>query len=153
MVQQFFRDLTEITGIEAVIIYDNQNNVMDSWSIPKYNPAIFSEVGHTYLHAFGLLEYLQYNFDELAIPFDRGLVFAKTHPRFYVVVLAKATVELSLIRLAVNVAMRDLVKDKKMKKKLKKLSPSKFYQIKSVTLDDVEKIMLENILEEKDVAK
>lgn len=153
MIQQFFKNIVDIQGVEAVVLYDNQNSVIDSWAIPKYNPAIFTEVGETYLHAFGMTEYLKYEVNELTIPFERGLVYARSHPRFYLVIIAKTAVEVPLLRMAANVSLYDFVNDRKMKKKLKKLPEAKFFQIKSVTLDDVEKIMLENILEERESAK
>jgi len=87
------------------------------------------------------------------VPFDKGLLYARTHPKFYMVVLAKLSVEVPLVRLAMNVCLKEFEEDRKVKKLLKKLSDNKFFQIKSITLDDTEKIMLENILEESNGAK
>lgn len=152
MVLPFFKDLTEIAGVEAVVLFDNQNNIIDSWTIPKYNPTVFSEIGETFLHVFGLIEYLSYDMGEIVIPFDRGLVYTRTQPEFYLIVIARLSVDVPLMRLAVNVALEDFRNNRKVRKMLKKLGGQKFYQIKSITLDDVEKIMLENILEDNNAS-
>ena len=150
MIEQYFKNLIEIAGIEAVVIFDNQNNILDSWTLPKYNLTVFTELGETFLHVFGLIEHLRYEPTEIVVPFDRGLVFGKTEEKFYVIVIARVSVEVPLIRLAVNVETEDFKQARKVRKMLKKLPDQKFYQIKSITLDDVEKIMLENILEDND---
>ena len=152
MVLPFFKDLTEIAGVEAVVLFDNQNNIIDSWTIPKYNPTVFSEIGETFLHVFGLIEYLSYDMEEIVIPFDRGLVYTRTQPEFYLLVIARLSVDVPLVRLAVNVAMEAFRSNRKVRKMLKKLGGQKFYQIKSITLDNVEKIMLENILEDNNAS-
>ena len=104
MINHFFSDLTGIGGVEAVVLFDNKNQVIDSWAEPKYNPAIFTEFGETFLHILGLIEYLKYEISDIAVPFDRGLVFAYTHPRFYLVVLGSLKSDISHIRLTANVA-------------------------------------------------
>ncbi|MCK6620742.1 MAG: hypothetical protein HUU32_07310 [Calditrichaceae bacterium] len=153
MIAEFFKDVTEISGVDAIVLFNNQNGVIESWSGSKYNPGVFTEMGESLLHIFGLLEYLKYDMNELVVPFDKGLLYARTHPKFYMVVLAKLSVEVPLVRLAMNVCLKEFEEDRKVKKLLKKLSDNKFFQIKSITLDDTEKIMLENILEESNGAK
>lgn len=153
MIVEFFKDVTEISGVDAIVLFNNQNKVIESWSGSKYNPGVFTEMGESLLHIFGLLEYLKYDMNELVVPFDKGLLYARTHPKFYMVVLAKLSVEVPLVRLAMNVCLKEFEEDRKVKKLLKKLSDNKFFQIKSITLDDTEKIMLENILEESNGAK
>ncbi|RMI02427.1 MAG: hypothetical protein D6681_10440 [Calditrichaeota bacterium] len=148
MIAEFFKDLTEIPGIEAVILFDNQNNVIDSWAVSKYNPTMFPDIGQTFLHTFGVMEHLNYDLNEIAMPHDRGILYARCHPKFYLVVISRLSVELSLIRLAVDVCLAEFLENRKVKKTLKKMSARKFFQIKTATLDDVERIMLENILEE-----
>lgn len=153
MVEQFFKEVTEIPEVEAVVVFDNKQNMIGSWSTTRYNPSIFSEIGESFLHIFGTLEHLRYDLNEVVVPFDKGLLYARTHPKFYLVVLSKQTVEVPLIRLAVNVCLGELEENRKAKKTFKKLSDKKFYQIKSITLDDNEKILLEKMLEESDGAK
>lgn len=153
MIVEFFKDVTEIPGVDTIVLYNNQNGVIESWSSSKYNTGVFNEMGEALLHIFGLLEYLKYDMNELAIPFDKGLLYARNHPKFYIVVLARLSVEIPLVRLAMNVCLKEFEEDRKVKKLLKKLSDNKFFQIKSITLDDTEKIMLENILEESNGAK
>ena len=148
MIKTYFTDVKDLKDVEAIIVFDNQHKVLDSWTIPKYNPTIFNEVGESFLHIFGLMEHLKYEMQEVVLPFDRGIIFAVSQPEFYMVVVAGLEVEASLIRLAVDVNMKDFLENKKAKKLLKKLSNKKFYQIKSITLDDVEKIMFESILED-----
>jgi hypothetical protein len=153
MVKQFFKALTEIEGVEAVILFNNQNNIIGSWATSRYNPTIFNEMGESFLHIFGMLEYMKYDLNEVVVPFDKGLVYARTHPKFYIVALAKLLVEVPHVRLAMNVCLKEFVSNRKVKKTIKKLSDKKFYQIKSITLDDLEKVMLEKMLEEGDGAQ
>lgn len=150
MIEQHFKDVTELKGIEAVVLFDNQNRILDSWASPKHNAAVLAEVGETFLHSFGLIEYLNYDMYELVLPHDKGIIYARTHQKFFIVVMARLSVDAALIRLALDVCLKEFQENRKIKKVLKKLSDKKFYQIKSITLDDVEKIMLENILEDND---
>jgi len=149
MIREAFSDLIAINGIEAVVIYDNRNQIIDSWNTPKYNPAVFVETGETFQHIFGLLEHLRYDMDELVLPFDRGLVFVRSHARFYVTVIARLSVEIAHIRLAMNVAVHDVDTQKKWRRTLRKLPDQKYSNINSARLDEVEKIMLENMREGK----
>jgi hypothetical protein len=153
MVEQFFKDVTDIEGVEAVILFSNQNSIISSWATARYNPTIYAEMGESYLHIFGMLEYMKYDLNEIVVPFDKGLVYARTHSKFYVVVLARLSADVSLIRLAMNVCLKEFEDNRKAKKIIKKLSDKKFYQIKSITLDEKEKIMLEKMLEEGDGAQ
>lgn len=153
MIQEFFKDVTEIAGVDAIVLFNNQNGVIASWNGSKYTAGVYSEVGEALLHIFGLLEYLKYDMNELVVPFDKGLLYARTHPKFYVMVLARLSVEVPLVRLAMNICLKEFEEDRKVKKLLKKLSDNKFFQIKSITLDDTEKIMLDNILEESNGAR
>ncbi|RMF60312.1 MAG: hypothetical protein D6748_04380 [Calditrichaeota bacterium] len=148
MIQTYFRDLTELKGVEAVILYDNHYRILDSWRIAQFNANVFTEMGEAFLHIFGLTEFLQANMNEICIPYDKGIIYARNHSRFFIVVIAKLSIEIPLLRLTMNVCMRELEADRKGRKWLKKLPTEKFYQIKTSALDDVEKIMLENILEE-----
>ena len=153
MVEQFFKEVTEVSGVEAVVLFDNGQNLIGSWSTTRYNPSIFTEMGESFLHIFGMLEYLQYDLNEVVVPFDKGLLYARTHPKFYLVVLSRPGIEVPLIRLAVNVCLGELEENRKAKKAFKKLTDKKFYQIKSITLDDNEKILLEKMLEDNDGAQ
>ena len=150
MMRKFFADVSALEGVEAVVLFDNQNRVMDSWMTPRYNAGIFGEVGETFQHIFGLMEHLEAGVEELVVPFDRGQVYARGHARFVLVVIARLQVEVSLIRLATEVCLQRFLEDRKTQRQLKKLPEKKFYEIKSIRLDDVEKIMLETILEDRD---
>ncbi|MGH1363035.1 MAG: hypothetical protein ACRBF0_05720 [Calditrichia bacterium] len=149
MITDAFSELIAINGIEAVVVYDNRNQIIDSWNTPKYNPSVFVETGETFQHIFGLLEYLRYDMDELVLPFDRGLVFVRSHSRLYVTVIARLSVEIAHIRMAMNVAIHDIDNGKKWRRTLRKLPEQKFTNINSARLDEVEKIMLENMREGK----
>ncbi|GEM_PF-3552810 len=148
MIESFFKDLTEINGVEAIIVFDNHKRILDSWRVTQFNPTIFSEMGETFLHIFGMMEFLQSDIHEISVPYDKGIIYARTLPRFYLVIIAKLSVEIPLIRLTANVCLKDAEEHRKYRKMIKKLPDKKFYQIKTTALDDVEKIMLENILEE-----
>ena len=148
MILEFFEDLVDIPGIETVLIFDNRNRLIDSWSNSRYNPKIFNDLGETFWHIWGLIEYLNYNMDEIAVPFEKGILFAKTREKLYVTVISKASVEIPLIRLAVHVGLTEIERNRKGKKMLKRLPDKKFHKIRANSLDDVEKIMLENILED-----
>lgn len=153
MIEQFFKDITDIEGVEAVILFNNKNNIIGSWATARYNPTVYAEMGESFLHIFGMVEYMKYDLNEIVVPFDKGLVYARTHPKFYIVVLARLAVEISHVRLAMNVCLKEFEDSRKAKKIIKKLSDKKFYQIKSITLDETEKLILEKMLEEGDGAQ
>jgi len=44
MVQQYFKDVIDIDAVEAVVLFDNQNNIIGSSATTKYNPTVFSEM-------------------------------------------------------------------------------------------------------------
>ena len=114
MIQLYFKDLIDINGIESVGIFDNHNHIMDSWVPPsKQNIAVLSEIGETYLHVFGLLEYLKSDMFELVLPYDKGIIYARTRPRYFIIVMAKLSIDAALIRLALNVAIKEFEENRK----------------------------------------
>ena len=149
MIQSFFQSVIDIEGVEAFALFDNQNTVLDAWSIPDYHDKIFSEAGEGLMHIYGLMEHLSTDINEFVMPFDRGVIFARNHEKFSMAVFARARTDVAHIRLAINVCEHEFLSNRKNIKMIKKLPERKFYQIKTITLDDVEKIMLENILEER----
>ncbi len=153
MIRTNFKDLLEIPGIESVMLVDHHNNLIDTWAAPSSNPAIFKEVAETYLHIFTLMEHLHYQVDEICMPFDRGIVFARSHPRYNLIIIGKSSLQIPLLRIFCDVCQKDMDEHRKSKKALKKLPEKQLTRIDSRALDDVEKIMLENILEEHNRAR
>lgn len=152
MIEKFFRELTRLEGIEAIIVYNNQNRIIDSWQASADRLGILTDVGETFLHVFGLLEYLHRpDLGEFCVAHADGVMIARSHPRFYLVIMGGPTLQPALVHLALEVCVGELASNRKARKILKKLPEHKFYQIKTITLDDIEKRMLENILEAANV--
>ncbi|NIU00654.1 MAG: hypothetical protein GWN01_06860, partial [Nitrosopumilaceae archaeon] len=132
MINEFFNELVELADVEAVVLFDNEGKIIGSGNNPNYSATTFSELGEAFLHIFGVKEYLDYDIDELAVPFDKGIFYVRNHSKFFLVVIAKPDIELSLIRMMVNVCIKEFLDSRKVKKSLKKMWREKFYQIKSV---------------------
>lgn len=145
MIANYLKDLTEISGVEAVIVFDNQGNIFDIWHHPEFNVKVLSELSISLLHVLGLAEELQYPVEEIVVPFDKGLIFVKNHAQFFLTVISKISVEISLIRLLLNVKFYELKNDKKARKMIKKLAGAKFSSVKFEQLDDLEKSIFKKL--------
>lgn len=150
MLKSLFAEVLEVPGVEAAVLYDNENQVLDSYLTDKLKQPIFGDIGETFLHILGLFEYLEYDFEEIVMPFGKGTVFVRSGDRYYLAIVARPTVDIAYLRLAVEVCRRDFENDRKARKKMKKWAGSKLQQIRTEALDDVEKIMLETIVEDHD---
>jgi hypothetical protein len=150
VIEKFFKNLSEIVGIEAIALLDNNNHIIDTWIESKYDTSIFTEIGLSYLQIFSIQENRNFDINEIVLLFDKGLLFVRNHQKFVMIVIANPNIDISLIRLAINVGIFELGEARKIQKQLKKFPADKSHSINELELDDAEHLMIEKIAENKD---
>lgn len=147
MVEKYFQHLYEIKGIEAFALLDNNKQIIYHWIHSKYDSPIFSEIGESYIRIFALAQAHGIDMDEVVTLFDRGTVFVRNHERFFLVIIGNPHVDISHIRLAVNVSLFEIDESKRIQKMLRKLPPQKPDRFDISQLDDAERVLINRILE------
>lgn len=116
MITEYLNDLTKVDGIDGIAIYDKNNRVLDSWCVPHFNTKIFNDIGINYLQIFAAVYGAGKEAHEVGVAYEKGQIYARIFPNFFLVVISKVKVEISLIRLIVNVGVSDLIGSKKIQK-------------------------------------
>lgn len=150
MINEYFQELLDVPGVEIVALFDNQNRVMDSLWLSRFNPKIFHEIGRNFLQIFGMREKMNINVEEITIPFEHGVIYARSRPKYLVFVYGKSEANIPHLRMALNVCLSDFEESRKIKKMLKKLPEGKVINLHKGMMDDVENFIFESILENKD---
>jgi len=151
MLREFFQDIIDIQEVEAIVLSDNQNNNFDLWSLPNFPAIKMYEITEMYLQIFSVYEQLMHSIDEIIFPYEKGIVYVKNQSSFFLIIFASRRADTSLLRLTVENNLYDLHNSKRGKKLLKKSPQSKYQYFSSMELDDAEKIMIQNVFENKDV--
>ncbi|NOX37672.1 MAG: hypothetical protein GXO78_09065 [Calditrichaeota bacterium] len=138
MIETYFPELTRLPGVEAVVLFDNQKKVRDQWTIPQFNTTIIPELAESYIQIFGVSDRLKEATQEVVVPFERGILFARNLEKFVIVIVARLSVEISLLRLILEVRVPDFLEDRKIAKMGKRIPASKFDQINEFSLDEKE---------------
>jgi hypothetical protein len=149
VIEKYFRNLNRIDGIEAFVLMDDSNRIIGRWINSKYDTSIFTEIGKSYLQIFGIEESLNFDIDEIVILFERGLIFVRNHLKFFLIIIANPHTDISYIRLAVNVSIFELEESRKGQKLFKKLPLEKPRSFRKSELDDVERLMIKKITENR----
>lgn len=150
MIDKYFQWLYEIEGVDAFALMDNMNRIVDGWANSKYDSSIFTEIGDSYLQIFSINGESGFGVDETVVTFNRGLIFARDYSRFLLLIIASPHVDVSYLRLAVDVSIAELEESKKIQKILKKLPPERQSTFKDSQLDDSESSMINRIMENRD---
>ncbi len=145
MIKEFLRDLTVIESIEAVAVYANDNTILDSWTRPNFQNKVLEELCLHYLQLFSLLETDIRNYREIATSHDRGYIYARALPDVLLVVISRIPVEISLLRLIINVKIPELLSSRSFQKKIKKVSSDNYNFLDKQFLDDSEKEYLKKL--------
>ena len=152
MIEKFFKNLCEVNGIEAIALLNNSNKIIDTWIGSKYDTSIFTEIGLSYLQIFAMQDDRNFDVNEIVLLFDKGIIFVRNYQKFFMIIIANPNVDISHIRLAINVGTFELNESRKIQKQLKKFSSDKSHSLNELELDDVERLMIEKIAENKDAS-
>lgn len=143
--ENYFRDLIRIPGLEAVLVFSNAKKILYQWTVPQFNLAILQELMESYVQIFGVGEKFGFSFPEMVIPYEKGIIYARVTEKWIVVVVAKLSVEVSLIRLIMDVRLPEILKDKQVQKQTKRTPVNRFEQINEFALDDTETALIQQL--------
>ncbi|RMG61339.1 MAG: hypothetical protein D6715_13845 [Calditrichaeota bacterium] len=147
MIEQHFPQLVGRKGVSAVMLCDTRGGVRGYWVKPKMNNEVLGEICEQFVHVFSLANQLGYEIEELVVPFEKGLIYARPAEKFILGVVARLNLDVSLLRLIVNVHLADFLQDKKVQRMLKKWpewSPANSSPIK---LDEIEVQLIQRMTE------
>jgi len=137
--------MTQIEGLEAIALYRSDNALIDTWSEPNFDQNIFDLVSIHYFQIFSILGTGFRDFQEVVLAHSQGKIYARVLPDLLLVVIVKSSVDISLVRLIINVKIADLLKSRKLQKILKKVSKKSINFLQKKYLDDSEIVLLNNI--------
>ncbi|MEJ2633746.1 MAG: hypothetical protein P8184_00455 [Calditrichia bacterium] len=149
MIKDYLHDLTSVEGVEGVVIIRKDNTVLDSWSAPNFNTNLFEDVSLHFHQIFELFDRDDLEYQENVVSYEKGQVYARNLPQFLLLIFARFKVDISALRLIVNVGLAELFDSKKMQKMLKKIPIGNHSVLKREFLDDVEQGYLAKISELK----
>ncbi|UCF63870.1 MAG: hypothetical protein JSW33_15105 [bacterium] len=145
MISKYLNDLTLLKNVEAIAIYSLNNDLIDSWCDPNFNSKVLDELSLHYFQVFATLDLSVQNFQEIVITHEKGHFYARILPDMLLIIVVKLPVEISLIRLIVNVKIIDLLNSKALQKGLKKYSTENKDFLNKNILDESEKEYLKKL--------
>ncbi len=137
--------MTQIEDLEAIALYRSDNALIDTWSEPNFDQNIFDLISIHYFQIFSILSTGVRDFQEVILSHSQGKIYARTLPDLLLVVIVKSSVDISLVRLIINVKIADLLKSRKLQKILKKISKKNINFLQKKYLDNREIDLLNNI--------
>ena len=139
MIEKYLKDLVQLKNVEAVAAYSLNNELVDFWSDPNFNNKVLKELSLHYFQVFATLDLSLKNFQEIVITHEKGHFYTRILPNLLLIVVVKFPIEISLLRLIVNVKISDLLNSKEFQKELKKSSKESKDFLNNKNLDDSEK--------------
>jgi len=145
MIESYLKDLTQLKNVEAIAIYSLNNKLIDSWCDPNFNSKVLEELSLHYFQVFATLDLSVQNFQEIVITHEKGHFYTRILPNLLLIVLVRLPVEISLIRLIVNVKSIDLLNSRGLQKELKRSSVESKDFLNKKYLDESEKEYLKKL--------
>ncbi|MEZ4748438.1 MAG: hypothetical protein R3C41_20405 [Calditrichia bacterium] len=147
MIRQFFLQVIEQKGTEAIGIFSHDGKMLDSWLASGSSDNVLKDLGETFLHIYSVLSRPDMaDLKEIQISFDKGMVFARASERFYLLVIQRHNANPNLIRMAANCGIHELENHRKGQRMIRKLPEQSLSKKHFNELDEVEKIMLDHIM-------
>lgn len=140
-----FADLIKIHGIEAAILYDRSNQILDQWLNTEFNKKLYEDIGLQFRQIFSLEHNISHQFPEVVLAYEKGQIYAKLHEEQMLIVITKKLVEVSLLRLVINVGFFNFDHSKEIQKVCKKNRQLLINFLSEDYLDDVEISFLKKI--------
>ena len=145
MIANLFKNLLKMNGIEAIVIYDQDNNILDNWFRSGFKQVVFNEMGLHFRQIFALQKDMDLPFPEIFVSYDKGQVFARYFKGLVLLIITKPKTDVALLRLIVDVGFGNLEKSKKIQKALKKIPTRNLKFLEGDYMDDVETRLLQKI--------
>jgi predicted regulator of Ras-like GTPase activity (Roadblock/LC7/MglB family) len=148
VIETFFKQVKAQAGVESIGIFAYDGAIIDRWSSAKNNEYFIRDLGTTFLHIFNTFARPEMkDFNILQLSFDKGMVCAIAAERFVVVVVLRGAANLTLIRMLLECAVYEIEHHKVGQKMLYTLPPKALNRERFEKVDEVEKIMLDHIIE------
>jgi predicted regulator of Ras-like GTPase activity (Roadblock/LC7/MglB family) len=148
VIDTFFKQVKEQSGVESIGVFAFDGAIIDSWSSAKNNEYFIRDLGTTFLHIFNTFARPEMqDINILQLSFDKGMVCAIAAERFVVVVVLRGAANLTLVRMALECAVFEVEHHKVGQKMLYTLPPKALDRKRFEKVDEVEKIMLDHIIE------
>lgn len=150
MIAELFKNLLKIEGVEAVAVFSNDNKLLDSWTRSHFNPQVFRDLGLNSLQICQAGKRSNLMLEEIVLKYEKGQLYCRSNPDFLLVVVTKVKVDITLIRLIVNVGLGEYRESRKLQKIVRKVTSGSTNILAKELIDDVEEEYLTklNLLEE-----
>jgi hypothetical protein len=148
MIKRYFRYIVNLTEVEIVAIFGNLGNPIESWNKSYLNTSTLNEVGKNYLQIFGLKSHLNSDEEEIAVEFEKGIIYVRNFRAYFLFIYGKPQASVPHLRLAANVGNTMFEQSKDFKKVFKNSPYDKILNVDERSLDDVERFIFQSILKE-----
>jgi hypothetical protein len=145
LILEYLKDLTLLKGMEGIALFRHDNTILDSWYEPNFNSKVFEEISINYFQMFSILDSGYRDFYEVVTSHEKGRVYVRVLPDLLLVVVAKSNIEITLVRLIVNVQIVELLNSRKLQKLVKKISEKSLNFLNKKYLDEREGEYLKKI--------
>jgi predicted regulator of Ras-like GTPase activity (Roadblock/LC7/MglB family) len=114
------REINEIDGVWASLVCDNQGNMIEVNSPPALNESDLENIPSNVLDLMTTTSGQLEGLEEVVIHYQERTVFALDLTQAVLVVIGTPSVDVSLLRLSVNVVLARWMEDTSVQKLLKK---------------------------------
>ena len=138
--------LINITGVEAVFIYNNKAKTMLHLLKRNIDDEIIEEIGRNIIQIFCINSVVKLDkYNNFDLIFDKGSLFSLNFDYYTIVIWATKSVQMSLVRLNTSLVVSGLQNDKKFKKLVKKNRVDSNFLLREEYIDANEELLISKL--------
>ncbi len=112
-------EILDVADVKACLLYDNQGHVLREMAKVDLHPDEIQEIGNLVLPFLAALESESDNYTDVEYVFGRSRVVLKDLKKAVLVIICQLEVDISLLRLTMNVVMNQWDENPRVRKFLK----------------------------------
>ena len=137
-VKEGLQDLQQIPDVESVLVYDNQGAVLRSRGPILLDPSGLETAGRLILSTLSSLAVSAEPYMDLDIQYANRRVYVKDLEKVVLVLICNESVDMSLVRLSLNVITQSWKENKQVQRFMKKHHRERIPGDQILTADEVE---------------
>jgi len=121
MSERWLREITDINGVEGILLVSSNGHFIEKIGI-QFSREILDGISRNILRIVASHDLAEKQIKEVELAWHDYRILAMRTTSFVLILFCKSTNSMSLLRITLNVVAAHLMEDKKIKKKIKKLS-------------------------------
>ena len=144
MVNRWLQDITKIDGVEGVFLASVRGKILNKVGIKQSEETLEKLTVHL-LRTIAAFHMQAKNVTELEFYWDNQYVICKNSNNFILVTICRSPEVLALLRITLNVALANLLEDKKFAKNIRGHASDKELVLKKGFFDETEKMLISKL--------